>query len=162
MPGQTVADFDAGSGFFTRAAARLVAPGPVWAVDPNRDLLPRIKNLALAEGLHNVEVVSGNIEKENGTHLPAGSFDAVIIANSLFATDNIQGVAAEAARVLRPGGRALVIDWAGSFGGLGPAPEHVVPAERARKAFEGCGFEALGEADTGLYHWGLLLRTRAR
>lgn len=161
MPGQSVADFDAGSGFFTRAAARLVNPGVVWAVDANRELLPRLRNLALAEGLHNVEVVAGNIERLGGTHLPAGQFDAVIVANSLFAVDHKAAVAAEAARVLKAGGKALVIDWEGSFGGLGPHPGHVVRAAQAAELFGAAGFAPAGDAPAGQYHWGLLFRKSA-
>lgn len=161
MPGMTVADFDAGSGFFTRGAARLCAPGAVWAVDANREMLPRLKNLAAAEGLTNVEVVAGNIEKAGGTHLPAGGFDAVIVANSLFAVEDKQAVATEAARVLKRGGRALVIDWQDSFGGLGPHPGHVVSAAQAKDVFEAAGFAAEGEAPAGMYHWGLLFRKNA-
>jgi ubiquinone/menaquinone biosynthesis C-methylase UbiE len=155
-PGMTVADFDTGSGFFARAAARAVAPGVVWAVDANRELLPRLKTLAEAEGLENIEVVAGNIEKAGGTHLPAGGFDAVIVANSLFGTDDRATVAAEAYRVLRPGGKALVIDWEDSFGGLGPAPEHVVSSAQVRELFAEAGFRAAGTAPAGQYHWGLL------
>lgn len=159
--GQTVADFDAGSGFFARAAARAVEPGVVWAVDANRELLPRLKNVAEAEGLLNVEVVAGSIERLGGTGLPDAHFDAVIIANSLFSVSDHAGVAAEAARVLKRGGKALVIDWEDSFGGLGPAPEHVVGAEKARQLFERAGFVCDGEADAGAYHWGLLFRKNA-
>ncbi len=158
MPGQTVADFDAGSGFFARAAARAVAPGTVWAVDANADLLPRLKSLAAGEGLHNIEVVAGNIEKVGGTHLPTGTFDAVTIANSLFAVDDRAGVAAEAARVLKRGGQALVVDWQDSFGGLGPAPKDIVTAAEAVKLFEAAGFEAVGKTQAGAYHWGLIFR----
>ncbi len=158
MPGQTVADFDAGSGFFTRGAARLCAPGAVWAVDANREILPRLKNLAAAEGLRNVEVIAGNIEKAGGTHLPEATFDACIIANSLFAVEDKKAVAAEAARVLKKGGRALVIDWQDSFGGLGPQPKDVVSAAAAQELFEAAGFAVEGEAPAGMYHWGLLFK----
>lgn len=160
-PGQSVADFDAGAGFFTRAAAREVAPGTVWAIDANHDVLSRLKNLAVAEGLHNVEVVAGNIEKVGGTHLPEGMFDAVIIANSLFAVEDKAAAAAEAARVLRPGGRVLVIDWEDSFGGLGPHPGHVVSAADAKEIFTAAGLTSAGEAPAGAYHWGLLFRKNA-
>jgi ubiquinone/menaquinone biosynthesis C-methylase UbiE len=161
MPGMAVADFDSGSGFFARAAARAVAPGAVWAVDANRELLPRLKNLAIAEGLNNVEVVAGNIEKPGGTQLSGGMFDAVIIANSLFAVEDRRAVAEEAARVLRSGGKALVIDWAGSFGGLGPAAKDVISAAEAKKVFEAAGFAPAGDAPAGAYHWGLLFRKKA-
>lgn len=157
-PGMTVADFDAGSGFFARAAARLVAPGSVWAVDANREILPRLKSLAQAEGLENVEVVAGNIEKTGGTNLKDGQCDAVIIANSLFTTDDRFAVAAEAARVLKRGGKVLVIDWSESFGGMGPAQEHVLEAAAAKELFERAGFAFAGEAEAGAFHWGLLFR----
>jgi ubiquinone/menaquinone biosynthesis C-methylase UbiE len=162
LPGETVADFDAGSGFFTRAAARLVRPGAVWAVDANRELLPRLKNTAELEGLDNIEVVSGSIEHVGGTKLPDHGLDAVIIANSLFACDHKDAVAKEAARVLKPRGRVLVIDWADSFGGMGPHPGHVVSAEAATKLFEAEGFTMAGEANAGLYHWGLLFKKSGR
>ena len=67
--GMQVADFGAGSGFFTRAAARAVGPtGVVWAVDMQADLLTRIKSLSLAEGLQNVEIIRGDLELEKGSH----------------------------------------------------------------------------------------------
>lgn len=158
MPGMAIADFDSGSGFFSRAAARAVTPGVVWAVDASHESLPRLKHLAEGEGLHNIEVVAGNIEKAGGSHLPAGSFDAVIIANSLFAVEDKHAVAAEAARVLKRGGRALVIDWEDSFGGLGPHPKDIVTGAQAQEIFAKAGFKAAGEAPAGAYHWGLLFR----
>jgi len=42
--GMKVADFSGAGGFFTRAAARAVGSGVVWAVDSNADLLTRIRN----------------------------------------------------------------------------------------------------------------------
>ena len=161
--GMQVADFGAGSGFFTREAAREVGDGgAVWAVDLNRDLLPRIKTLATAEGLKNVEVVQGDVEVLGGSHLPDAQFDLVIAANILFALENKGELVAEVRRVLKPGvGRALVIDWAGSFGGLGPREDHLVTEEQVRKLFEGHGFVSAGKVPAGAYHWGFLARKLA-
>lgn len=160
--GLHVADFGAGSGFFTRAAAREVGEkGMVWAVDVHRDLLPRIKSLALAEGLHNVEVLHGDLEKLCGSNLPAEQFDFVIAANLLFSLSNKQNLVEEVKRVLRRGGRALIVDWKASFGGLGPHPEHVVTAAAARALFEKGGFTLLEEVPAGEYHWGFIVRKKA-
>ena len=157
--GMQVADFGAGSGFFTRAALRLVGQGGVvWAVDIHRDILPHIKSVALAEGLTNVEVVYGDVEVAGGSNLPAEYFDTVIVANLLFATEHKRELAAEAYRVLKQGGRALLVDWAGSFGGLGPHPGHVVSAAQAQKLFETQGFASPTQVYAGEYHWGLLFR----
>ena len=159
--GMRVADFGSGSGFFTRAAARLVGQsGLVWAVDAHQDLLSRVKNLSLQEGLHNVEVVHGNVEKKGGSHLPDENFDLVIIANLLFAAEYKEALAKEAHRVLRKGGRVLIIDWTESFGGLGPHPDHVVSADHAQTLFELNGFTRLGAVPAGAYHWGMIMKKR--
>lgn len=158
--GLRVADLNAGAGFFTRAAARLVAPAEVWAVDPDQGLLARVKHIAEAEGLHNVEVMRGDIERAEGSHLPAGHFDAVLLVNALFAARHQNAVATEAARVLKRGGFALVVDWSSSHGGLGPHPDHVVAESDARGVFEAAGFTVVGKAPAGAYHWGVILRKK--
>lgn len=160
--GDRVADFGAGSGFFTRAAARQVGgKGLVWAVDVHQDLLPRIKNLALQEGLTNVEVVHGNVEKYGGSHLPEDNFNLVIIANVLFASEDKKEVVREAKRVLKVGGRVLVIDWSGSYNGMGPHEDHVVTEDHARTLFELGGFTYMDAVPAGAFHWGFIAKKRA-
>src|SRR3989344_3489734 len=157
--GARVADFGAGSGFFTRAAARLVGGrGLVWAVDVHQDMLPRLKNLALQEGLHNVEVVHGNVERAGGSNLPDENFDLVIVANLLFGAEHKEQIVKEAKRVLRKGGRALVIDWRDSFNGMGPHKDHVVTQDHAQTLFELGGFTHPEPVPAGEYHWGFLAR----
>ena len=160
--GMHVADFGAGSGFFTREAAREVGEGGVvWAVDLNRDLLPRIKTLAVAEGLKNIEVIQGDVETLGGSHLPDAKFDLCVVTNLLFALEHCGEMVGEARRVLKQGvGRALVIDWKGSFGGLGPHPDHVVSESQARKLFEAHGFVFAGTVPAGAYHWGFIVRRK--
>jgi len=158
--GQDVADFGAAGGFFTRAAARAVGDGVVWAVDTNGDLLTRIKSLSLSEGLTNVEILRGNIEAPGGSGLPAEHFDAVLAANVLFSAHNKVAVVKEIHRVLKRPGRAVVIDWSGSHGGLGPHPEHVLSESDARKLFEEGGFTYLDSIPAGAYHWGFVVRKK--
>ena len=157
--GMRVADFGAGSGFFTRAAARLVGGrGLVWAVDVHQDLLPRLKNLALQEGLPNVEVVHGNVERAGGSNLPEENFDLVIIANLLFCSEHKEQIVKEAKRILRKGGRALVIDWRGSFNGMGPHKDHIITQDHAQTLFELGGFIKQEIVPAGEYHWGMLFK----
>ena len=157
--GERVADFGAGSGFFTRAAARIVGPSAeVWAVDINPDLLPRIKNLSLAEGLPNVEVLRGDIEAAGGSQLPEYQTDFVIASNVLFSSENRLALASEITRVLKRGGRALVVDWRDSFGGLGPHPDHVITIGAARDIFEKRGLFYVKDVPAGEYHWGFIVR----
>lgn len=157
-PGMMVADLGAGSGFFTRAAARIVAPGEVWAVDLSGELLARIKNLSLAEGLSNVEVMRGDIEDIHGSNLPANYFDYVLVTNVLFACEDRYAVVREVERIMKPTGRALVVDWKGSFDGMGPHADHIFAAGAARDVFEQAGLVYLEDIPAGAYHWGFIVR----
>jgi ubiquinone/menaquinone biosynthesis C-methylase UbiE len=155
--GMRIADLAASSGFFARAAARIAAPGEVWAVDPNPDLLRRLKTIAEGEGLRNIEVMRGDIEKPRGSNLPDNTFDAILLVNRLFAAGNKGAIAAEANRICKRGGVVLLIDWTDSFSGLGPHPDHVVGKADARTLFEAAGFAPVGAAPAGAYHWGLIM-----
>lgn len=157
--GSRVADLAAGSGFFARAAARHAGlEGEVWAVDPHPGLLARLKNLAAAEGLRNIEVLRGTPDRVGGTRLPDNSMDVCIIANALFSLSDRAAAATEARRVLRKAGRVVLVDWSGSHGGLGPHPEHVVTKKEAQELFERAGFAGAEDIPAGSYHWGLILR----
>lgn len=160
--GMQVADFGAGSGFFTRAAAREVGQGGVvWAVDINRDLLPRIKNFGYAEGLSNIEVIHGDIEVVGGSNLPENTFDFCIATNVLFSLEHKGECLAEIRRILKKTGRALIIDWQDSFGGLGPHPDHIITLDAAHTLLESHGFSVLGRVDAGAYHWGFVVRKKS-
>lgn len=157
-----VADLGAGSGFFTRAAARAVGEkGVVWAVDVHGDLLPRLKNLAAGEGLLNVEVVQGDAQIAGGTHLPAEAFDLAIAANILFTLEDRHEFAAELRRILKKGGQAVVIDWTSSHGGLGPHESHVIGRDAAENLFAQAGFQVVRDVPAGEYHWGFIVRKKS-
>lgn len=166
--GSAVADFGAGSGFFTREAARAVGKhGVVWAVDANRDLLVRVKNLGKLEGLENIEIACGDLESRGGSHLPEEELDFIIAANILFGAEDKPALVEEMWRVLKrhgihtEAGRALVIDWKDSFGGLGPHPDHVITEAAAEKLFEQGGFSIAERIPAGEFHWGFVVRKRA-
>lgn len=159
--GLYVADLGTGSGFFARAAARVVGEsGVVWAVDMNRELLPRLKNMAAEEGLKNIEVVQGSADVVGGTHLPEGAFDLVIAANLLFSLEHKHEFVAEVRRILKKGGQVIVIDWSSSHGGLGPHETHVVSQADAEKMFEAQGFGLVRNVSAGEFHWGFIAKKK--
>jgi len=154
---QIVADFGAGSGAYTLAAAKaLRGTGNVYAIDVQKDLLTRLEKSCREAHLGNVSFVWGNIEEMGGTKLRDLSVDVVIVSNVLFQTPNKKTVLEEAKRILRPGGVLLFIDWSGSFNSMGPTPEQVFPELKARELIESLGFSFDRMMNAGNYHYGFV------
>lgn len=155
--GMKVGEFGAGSGHYALAAAHIVGHnGKVYAIDVQEDILKHLKDSAHRQHLRNIETVWGNIEKPGGTKLRDYTLDAVIIANTLFQVENKKGVIDEVNRVLRPGGKLLVIDWAGSYGGIGPRPDHVFSEHSAERVFIDAGFHKVKDFRAGAHHYAIV------
>lgn len=155
--GMKVGDFGAGSGHYARAAAAIVGQsGKVYAIDVQEEVLKHLK-LNTHERHHGIiDVLWGDIEKPGGTHLRDASLDAVIVANTFFQIENRFGFLGEMKRVLKPGGKLMLIDWAGSYGGMGPAPERVVSEHDAEAFFINGGLHKVKSFRAGPHHYGIL------
>ena len=157
--GMFVADFGAGSGFYTMSAAKAVGgKGRVYAIDIQKELIQKIKNQANTEHLSNIEIIWGDVEKVGGSKMRDGSVDAVIIANILFQIAEKNNICLEAKRILKNGGRALVVDWLDSFGGLGPRQSDVFSPSAAKEIFQKNGFALDKEFGAGEHHYGLIFK----
>lgn len=157
--GMNIADFGAGSGIYSIMAGRLVKDsGRVYAIDVNKDMLLKLKADAAKQKIFNIEIVWGNVEVLGGTKLASKIVDRVIISNILFQAEDKDGVVKEAARLLKPNGLALVVDWSGSYGGLGPKPDAVVSRDIALKIFLDNGFALVRDIPAGDYHFGFIVR----
>ncbi len=157
--GSLVADFGAGSGEYSFASAKAVGRrGVVYAIDVQQELLSRIKNNANKEGLNNVEVIWGDVEKDGGSGLLKSSIDAVIISNIFFSIEDKIGFIKEVSRVLKPNGKVLVVDWKDSFGGLGPQSESIIPLSTVKDIFKEIGFSLLYEIQAGAHHYGAVFK----
>jgi ubiquinone/menaquinone biosynthesis C-methylase UbiE len=157
--GMAVADLGAGSGAYTIAAADVVGEtGRVYAVEVQRDLASRIANLSKAKGLFNVEVIWGDVERVGGTKLAENTLDAVIAGNLFFLIDEKQALVYEIARILRPGGKVLIVDWLDAFEGIGPPPDRVTSAHAMRRLFEAEGLACSETIHAGAHHWGIICR----
>ena len=155
--GMKVGDFGAGSGHYARAAAAIVGhSGRVYAIDVQEDVLKHLKANSHIHHQGIIETVWGDIEKLGGTHLRDASLDAAIVANVFFQIENRFGFLAELKRVLKPEGKLLVVDWAGSYGGIGPSPEKVVSEHDAEAFFISGGFHKVKSLRAGAHHYGIV------
>ncbi|OJI08681.1 MAG: hypothetical protein COV08_03270 [Candidatus Vogelbacteria bacterium CG10_big_fil_rev_8_21_14_0_10_49_38] len=156
-PGQTVVDFGAGTGAYALAAAGLVgSEGRVYAVEIQKELLAHLKQTAINQNFRNIELVWGDIEQAGGTGLSDHLADAVVASNVLFQAKSMYTLALELKRLLKPGGKALVVEWSESFGGTGPAPADVVASETVKQTFSSAGLSFVSEFSAGDHHYGLI------
>lgn len=156
--GMIVADLGAGVGAYTIPLAEKVGDtGRVYAVEVQKDFLTNIKNTAVSRGLKNVELLWGDIERLGGTKIKDESVDAVVVSNVLFLADDKKGLIREARRILKVGGKVLVIDWSDSFNNLGPTPEMVVTEDAARGLFEAEGLVFKNNINAGEHHYGFVM-----
>ncbi len=155
----SVADFGAGSGFISRAAAALVPQGNVFAIEIHRDIVARLTREVQDMGIKNMHPLWGDIEVAGGSKLGDGSMDFLILSNTLFHLEDKEGCLREASRVLKPEGRMLIVDWSESFGGMGPRPQDVVTKDVARALAERAGFAVVNDTlPGGDHHYAILLK----
>lgn len=105
---EQVLDAGCGSGFHSLLAAEALPEGRVTAVDISPEMLDRLRTNAASRGLADrIEVLQAD-----GLKLPLEdeSMDRAISAAVWHHLDDPPAAAAEAARVLRPGGRFVVSD----------------------------------------------------
>ena len=149
--GEDVVDLGSGSGMDAFYAAALVGPtGSVIGVDFTPEQLDKARRLALDAGLRHVEFHRGPIER-----LPFAdeSVDCVISNGVINLCPDKEAVFAEAARVLRPGGRLAIADivsetqlkdaivcnadlWASCIGGAAQQDRYLAAIEAAGLAVQ--------------------------
>src|SRR5690349_3123904 len=108
MPPGRVRDLlDVGTG--TGRMLELFGPRVARAlgIDSSREMLAVARANLERAGLRHCQVRQADMYQ---VPLPAGSFDVVIVHQVLHYAESPAGVLAEAARLLRPGGRLLVVD----------------------------------------------------
>jgi len=115
-PGDSAIDLACGTGSLTRALAKTVGPnGCVLGVDFSAEML----RAAQARPAANVEYRLGDATDLAG--VPSGRFDAATIAYGARNIPDLDGLFAEMARVLKPGGRAVCLEIARPTGRLSGA-----------------------------------------
>jgi ubiquinone/menaquinone biosynthesis C-methylase UbiE len=148
------AEFGCGSGGFALPLAKKIKDGLVYGLDIQQAPLNVLKSRTLFEKLVNVRVIRCDLEKPRGSTLPSNSLDLVLIPNVLFQAEDKIAIMTEANRVLKNGGKAVVIDWLpGVLQGPGKGR---ISAEEVKKIAESLGLKPEKEIQAGVYHYGLV------
>jgi len=158
--GETVLDLGSGAGADVLISARRVGPnGRAIGLDMTDEMLELARANAAEAGVENVEFVKGYIEQ---MPLPDASVDVIISNCVINLSADKSKVIAEAARVLRPGGRFAVSDviadpdmdeetkadmdaWTGCIAGA-------LTEQEFRTALEDAGFEQVEVRETHRVH----------
>lgn len=153
-PGEVFVDIGCGPGYFAFPAAQAAGPrGKVYAVDISLDMLMQLGQRLYAAGLSNVETI---LSKESNIPLPDGCADAALLANVLHEAEDQVALLAEARRLVRTGGRLLVVEWRREPTPAGPPIEERLMPETVQVLAASAGWSTPASAEAGPYHWGLL------
>jgi SAM-dependent methyltransferase len=172
---ETVVDYGAGVGYLTLPLAAALPRGRVVAVDMSAELLEE-----LGERLHGqasrgttrasdgataaderVELVH---TADNRVPLPDSSADAIVAVNLWHEIYDEPAALDELRRLLTPGGRLAIVDWATVERPVGPAVTNVLSLDEALAVTDGMGLAATVVHPAGSlfpYHYAIVARPRA-
>lgn len=153
-PGMHVADLGCGTGFFTLSLARAVGKeGVVSAVDIMKEPLESVQARSEAAGLSNIKTIRADLEVLGGTKIAENSQDISLVAGALFQSQKKDAMLKEAVRMLKSGGRLVVIEWKKGLAGLGPPEELRISEDDMKKFAEAQGVRFDSSPDAGQFHY---------
>ena len=151
--GMTVADLGFGSGYFSFAAAELVSTnGTVYAVDVNKAALSHLKSRINLTGQRNIVPIWADIEQLGKTGIPEGTCDAVFLVKVLYQLEHRTKGIAEAARILRPKGTLLVVEWKKAKTSIGPDIRQRIDLRDVEREITPFGFTVSERPDVDEQH----------
>jgi len=148
-------DFGCGSGGWVIPLAKILEEGKIYGIDILEEPLSALKGRAKLEKIFNIETIQSNVEAKNGSRLTDNSCDLVLMTNLLFECDDKKIVLEEGKRVLKPGGKILVVDWI-KDNPLTPEIEWV-DFEEIKKIAKELDLKLEKEFEAGAYHYSLIL-----
>jgi SAM-dependent methyltransferase len=123
VPGMTIADVGAGTGYVARRMAREVgSTGVVYAVDLQPQMIEMLTALAQRENLSQIRPVLSSVDD---VRLPPASVDLAIMVDVYHELEYPYEVLASIVRALKPGGRVVFVEYR--------AEDRSVPIKRLHK-----------------------------
>jgi ubiquinone/menaquinone biosynthesis C-methylase UbiE len=153
-----IADFGCGSlGHFLFPAASIVGKnGRVYAVDILKTSLETIVRRAKVENYQNIQTVWSDLEIFNATKIETGSIDVGLLINTLYHSRKRVDMLRECIRMIKKGGKLIVVEWSNMALPFGPSPEARVKKELLENVAGRLGLHLEAEFEAGHYHYGLV------
>lgn len=148
----TACDFGSGSGGWALPLAKELEEGKVYAIDILEEPLSALRAKVKLGKIFNIETIKSDVGKTS--RLIQESCDLVLMTNLLFECEDKKQVIEEGKRVLKKGGKFLIVDWK-KEAPLGPKEDRVSP-EEVKKIAEDLNLKLEKEFEAGLYHWALI------
>jgi ubiquinone/menaquinone biosynthesis C-methylase UbiE len=157
LRGQRWAELGAGSGFATvPLAAAVGSTGHVWAVDVEPRMLDLLRQRLLSKPQPNVELVCAPAEQ---LALADGSLDGVLSVAVWHELDDRPAVLGLCRRLLKAGGRLVIVDWlhpddaAAGLPAKGPPLDHRLRQTLIVDELAAAGFNVTVQRDCYLAHY---------
>jgi ubiquinone/menaquinone biosynthesis C-methylase UbiE len=140
--GEVIADIGAGSGYFTlRLAKHVGASGRVYAVDISPDMIRHLDTRVRDAGLTNVSTI---LAPPNDPQLPQ-PVDRFLIVDVWHHIEDQPGYLAKMKKLLKPGGRVVMIDFHKRELPVGPPLAMKIAREDLIKQMTANGFRVAAE-----------------
>lgn len=134
-PGSTILDLGCGNGFFTFPAAVAMGDGMVIAADMSEQMLTLLRQRNTPDNVQILKVEEVKLEIEND------SVDATALLTIYHEFKNPLENLAEIQRILKPGGKLLILDWDPKADKeRGPGKDHRVDKAEAMTDLTSAGF----------------------
>jgi ubiquinone/menaquinone biosynthesis C-methylase UbiE len=159
--GDTVADFGAGSGYFSFEFAQAVGPeGTVYALDVLPSALEAITGRAKVMGLTNIVAQRCNLERANGSGLGVSSVDWVVVKDVLMQNKDKAVILREVARILKSTGRALIVEWDPDEAIVGPERTLRIKPKEMKVLIDAAGLAIVEEPSVGGFHYSFVVEKK--
>lgn len=153
-----IADLGCGStGYFVFSAANVVGEkGRVYAVDILKSVLNNITQKARQDNYRNIEIIWSDLEVFGATGIESGQLDIALLINTLYQSKKRAEIIREAVRMLKLGGRLVVVEWKSTGLPFGPSGDERVKQEQLVKSAPRLGLKFEEDFFAGPYHYGLI------
>lgn len=155
-----VADLGCGSfAYFTFKLAKLIGErGKVYAVDIIKNIVDDVEKEAWQQNLKQIKAIWSNLEVYKGTKIESSSLDKALLANTLNQSSDKEAMIKEASRLLKIGGKLLIVDWKLSAAPFGPEPHRRINPHILKEKLKQYNLQVEKEFEAGAFHYAIIFK----